>query len=348
MKNDFIGISNEQITAANIAAQRLRKTLFNLGFEETETRTLYFYFLETHSILWSYSEETYKKLEDLIKFLRMDERILFKYNSPLYNAFINVLMTSDKNGDECNVLCFMKEIKINYGSTSDLFNYFSGQMHILYPDVKGVKERDICFDYFFDNHRYTISFTGRILDDSINDIVRSLKGNIVSKYKTIIKTYLNQHHIEYSKLEVTETDANINVVEYLYDGLTAGLFHDNHLIESVIKNDSYNIIANAGEWVPPEYNHMQGYYITAKMIRTENKEYKFKAILQTILINEDNNRSDECEIYTFTLDENKQKTNKQLIAHADSNVISDVFRLTDVFLALDDISSIEDISKILR
>lgn len=116
MREEFKSINQENICAANKVAERMLKELKKTKTDYQQSRELYFACLECFSILYDKEIDSKKAIEIFVrtKQLLMDKYVKLWKDCPAINIFWNAIITSNADGEECDVDEFLKNLRMKF------------------------------------------------------------------------------------------------------------------------------------------------------------------------------------------------------------------------------------------
>lgn len=252
MQEEFKSINQETICAANKVAERMLKELQNTKTDYQQSRELYFACIEIHSIF--YSDETedivYKYVINLLNLLNK-KNIGFMNDSISYNIFWNVLITSDINGEKCDVDDFLKNLRMKFGENTNIIIYLTEIAENLYPNCNNLKLESYKFEFIKNEQKYIISFCGRISKTEISKMLKQLKNNPSEFLYKKILMYLNQHHLEYSNFQWKKSEVDKEFCTE-FNCCSTYYLRNNDYLYDVQKFDNYYLIMYTKNWIDEE------------------------------------------------------------------------------------------------
>lgn len=238
MQKEFKNINQETICAANKVAERMLKELQKTKPYYQQSRELYFACLEFFSILHDkeindeFAIEIFYRTEQLLeeKYLKLEE------DCPVINIFWNAIITSNADGEECNIEEFLKNLRMKFGEKAEIVLRLTNIVEKMYPNCNSIKSQTYKFDFISFRKQTTIQFSGRISKEQINEMFEYIKDERCENFACMIKYYLDQHHLEYSNFE--EKLTKIKIFEFLKIGILLLLFQI-FIQDETIKNFVY-------------------------------------------------------------------------------------------------------------
>ena len=225
IETKFETIDSKTLVAANQVAERMIKELTSLKSDYRDIRELYFTCIEIFDLI--YGTKTTEKVEEQFFLIAniLNKDVFYNKENWNYNAFWNVIITSDKNGNECDVDKFLKNLKIKFGKETCFVSYLTNVAKKLYQNCNDEKLETYGF-IFLDNYcksLISIQFEGIISKTEINNVLLNLKRYNVEDYAEDIKIYLDQHHFAYRNFKVEKQEISNefqfdldNINEYCY------------------------------------------------------------------------------------------------------------------------------------
>lgn len=215
MREEFKSINQENICAANKVAERMLKELKNTKIHYQQSRELYFACLEFFSILYDKEIDDESAIEIFYRTEQLLEKKYLKLekDSPSINIFWNTIITSNSNGEECDVDEFLKNLRMKFGEKSDIVLILTSIAKKMYPKCNQIKLQTYKFDFIYLHKQATIQFSGRIDKDQLNKMLEYIKDEMCENFAFMIKCYLNQHHLEYSNFKESLTGINQEIIK---------------------------------------------------------------------------------------------------------------------------------------
>ena len=287
--NKFYGISNENILNANKVAMRLID-LIKDRTNKQDIRQIQFHLIELHSIIYGSSKDSeivYHCIKECINSLQNCEINILNKNHSLYANFWNTLITSSKNGNICNTKDFMKNLRMKFGQDNQLIYFFNLLVEELYPDYSECELKTYVFHFVSYNNSIFIKFKARIKENEITFLLDNLKKYNINNYEDKIKQFLENHHLEYSDLEIFQKEVLFEDLEKLYKTCVYYCRWDNDILDlmNTIKCDEYYICITISKKYDDWY---KAYLLTTKIQRIKkSNRFIVKSITQNYDIDDD-------------------------------------------------------------
>lgn len=264
-RNDFEAISMEHIVAANATAMRMLEELKKIGNNDYGYRKLYFTCIEMFEIIYGNIDEesAYDRLHWILDDLK-HYQIGFTRDGMLYNIFWNAIITSRKDGTVCNVDEFLKYLRMKFGERAMIVSYVTNISEKLYPNCNGIDLESYRFDFSKQEKLYRISFNGRIPQNEIQQMLRQVDGYSPERMIDGINLYLDQHHLEYSKLKRETLYIDNKFVRHLINRTKSDV---ETFLTDILKIDHYYMIMYHVNWEDDFRTTSLG------LIKYENKQF---------------------------------------------------------------------------
>ena len=224
MKEEFKSINQKTICAANKVAERMLKELQKTNPYYQQSRELYFACLEFFSILYDKEIDDESAIEIFYRTKQLLEEKYLKLEKdcPVINIFWNAIITSNADGEECNVDEFLKNLRMKFGEKAEIVLRLTNIVEEMYPNCNSIKLQTYKFDFISFRKQTTIQFSGRISKEQINEMFEYIKDERCENFALMMKYYLDQHHLEYSNFE--EKLTKIKIFEFLKIKILSLLF----------------------------------------------------------------------------------------------------------------------------
>ena len=137
---EFKAINQNCIIAANKTAERMLKELKKIKMDYVGYRELYFACIEIYSIIYGNQTDNISihQIIDILNEL-YDKKIGFVKDKHYYNIFWNTLITSNKNGEECDVDEFLKNMRMKFGENARVVCTLTTIVEKLFPNCNQIK-----------------------------------------------------------------------------------------------------------------------------------------------------------------------------------------------------------------
>lgn len=265
----FNVFSDKCIRNANKSAHRLMEELNKINISYVDYRKIYFSFLEIYCIIFSEenidADMTLRKIENSLFMKEYTNYFHAKTDNPISNCFWNIIVTSNTNGDLCNIEEFMKFIRKKYGQDTSLTMFFCYIIKNLYPYYKEEKFKSYKFEFVCDKTLHTIYFEAKLSKKEIEGILNEIK--VHGRYfKDIFILYLNQHHLEYLNFKYFTEKSDYIKVNNIHNSLLSNYEYNDY----IGKIDNYYLIIN-----DTYFEHQNIYYFSVIAKRELNEDYSF-------------------------------------------------------------------------
>lgn len=249
MREEFKNINQENICAANKVAERMLKELKNTKIHYQQSRELYFACLEFFSILYDKEIDDESAIEIFYRTEQLLEKKYLKLekDSPSINIFWNTIITSNANGEECDVDEFLKNLRMKFGEKSDIVLILTSIAKKMYPKCNQIKLQTYKFDFIYLHKQATIQFSGRIDKDQLNKMLEYIKDEMCENFALMMKYYLDQHHLEYSNFKENLTGINQEIINATDARLIRE--YDDYYLDIKCLDNYFLMLQDSGNWM---------------------------------------------------------------------------------------------------
>lgn len=340
MKEEFKSINQKTICAANKVAERMLKELKNTKTDYQQSRELYFACLEFFSILYDKEIDSKTAIEIFVrtKQLLMDKYLKLEKDSPSINIFWNTIITSNADGNECDVDEFLKNLRIKFEEKADIVLKLTSIAEKMYPKCNQIKLQTYKFDFIKFQKQLSIEFSGRITKEQINKMLEYIKNEQFEKFALRMKCYLEQHHLEYSNFEEKLTEINQEIINST-DARWINKY-DKYYLDVKYYDNYFLTLWNYENWINEDISE-------SKMCVIKYQDRKLNIISQVNRGIYDDYNNDVSYKYFYT--------QKNLTADKETTVNEEIIpefifqrKLFELLQKLDQIETVEEVKEIMK